>query len=520
MESSRVSLCALLLLVLGSSALRLDEPSKSRHTYEIHLKKLGKDHDNKVGRRIHNAKLTANSTEFVSLDSVTASNISLMAVDGNRLWTTYYGEIIIGNTQDERNKFKVLFDTGSSELWVPDDLCQSEACLKRKRLDRNDGWKAKYDDSGNYVPIAIKYLTGEMRAIDGTADVNLMNGIIVRDASVDLATVLDIPILMELPWDGIVGLGFTTDDQVSRGSTALLEAISKNSMSYANFRNQFSYYISHSGGSITFGGYNNEYKRSPDDEFLWSPIITEGKYWALNLLEITVEQPQRAKSQHRKQHRHVGTSDLSNAIMDVSQPEYGKLSIMSSGGNSVTMSDTHGADGASHASQSPRETSTLSETSHCTTDCNTATATTSSTSPSDECSKSSNDVIYRNTFDDTKVIIDTGTYLIYAPEAMQNFLRTLTVDKCEDKLRLPTLSFTFGKVGNGKFQLQLTPDDYVIQYQDNDGAIKCELGIMVDEQQEELQLNAWTFGEIFLRAYYTVFDYDQRQIGFAPSRRR
>ncbi|CDR94412.1 aspartyl protease, putative [Babesia bigemina] len=468
-------------------------------------------------------QLNNGAAQFVGVDAVTSSSIALTAAHSNRLWATYYGEIILGNVEDEGDTFKVLFDTGSSELWVPDELCESNACLTRKRLSRAERWTAKYDDRGNYIPILVKYLTGEMRAIDGTADVNLMNGIKVKDASVGLATKLDIPILMELPWDGIVGLGFTTDDQTARGARPILEAMQQNAVTYPHFRNQFAYYISKTGGNVTFGGYNNDYKRSPADEFQWAPVSNKGSYWAVNLLQLTVKENDRLNrhqfdsGDHNVAQSGTDPGDASmgdSTAVDANQPNdaSGKLPL--------NVSDKQGA------TPKHRKT-TIANT--------TMDAVNPTGNPADEsgsvagatasqanrAAESRPPLQYRNKLHDTKVIIDTGTYLIYAPQNMQNLVSSLFVDSCDAKRNLPTLVFTVegtGFGGNSEIQLELTPDDYVLQFTDDDGETRCTLGIMVDDQQEELQLNAWTFGEVFLRAYYTVFDYDQRQIGFTPSR--
>ncbi|ORM39531.1 Aspartic proteinase A3 [Babesia sp. Xinjiang] len=493
-------------VVRVAQTLTLEERSSRQHTYELQLKKTDTSREDDMIRSYMNEQSTRNAIQLLGVDAVTSSTIALTAARGNRLWATYYGEIILGNVEDESDTFKVLFDTGSSELWVPDELCQSSACLSRKRFAREGRWTAKFDQHGNYVPILVKYLTGEMRAVDGTADVNLMNGITVKNANVGLATNINIPILMELPWDGILGLGFATDDQLSRGSRPLLQSIQDNSLMYPHYRNQFAYYITKTGGNVTFGGYNNDYKRSPEDEFQWVPVSEKGSYWAVNLLEVSVKEPENYVTRRR-----AHTSKLKNNVLGgaVDSPlgsnnhtEGGIESDIANreGSSSVTKSD---AFTTSERAASVRE-------SH------------------DEDTYT----VYRNKIDDTKVIIDTGTYLIYAPQVdkrqlhyiryqtMRNLIASLTVDRCDDMRTLPTLIFTLqGNSREGTVKVQLTPDDYVLKFNDDDGQQICTLGITVDDQQEELQLNAWTFGEVFLRAYYTVFDYDQRQIGFTPSRR-
>jgi len=113
-----------------------------------------------------------------------------------------------------------------------------------------------------------------------------------------------------------------------------------------------------------------------------------------------------------------------------------------------------------------------------------------------------------------RVIIDSGTSLLAGPTADVDALaKELGAHKsiinpqlyavaCSKVPSLPDISVT---IGNAKFSL--SSSDYIIK-----DSIFCLLGVIgIDVPSEPL----WIMGDVFMRKYYTVFDYGNKQMGFA-----
>ena len=91
----------------------------------------------------------------------------------------------------------------------------------------------------------------------------------------------------------------------------------------------------------------------------------------------------------------------------------------------------------------------------------------------------------------------------------------MTLENCSQKYSLPTLGFDFKSFSiNGRetsFELIFTPDNYVLEFEVN-GKNDCVIGIGSDNED-----SGWTLGQVFLKAYYSVFDRDTKSIGFVRS---
>lgn len=115
-----------------------------------------------------------------------------------------------------------------------------------------------------------------------------------------------------------------------------------------------------------------------------------------------------------------------------------------------------------------------------------------------------------------KAIVDSGTSLLAGPKAAvaqlaQKAGATSVMGKeymidCGKIASLPALSVTLG--GGKTFELE--GKDYVINMQG-----KCLFAFMGIDMPPSVG-PLWILGDIFMRKYYTVFDYGKKQVGFAP----
>ena len=119
---------------------------------------------------------------------------------------TYYGEVRIGG-----QAFKVLFDTGSCEFWVPASECHAytkppERCAKHARYDTATSKSyRRYKDLSKRLH--IKYLSGKVEGALAVDDLTV-GSLTVPGQVVGLARTIDVPLLDEVRWDGILGLAY------------------------------------------------------------------------------------------------------------------------------------------------------------------------------------------------------------------------------------------------------------------------------------------------------------------------
>jgi len=109
------------------------------------------------------------------------------------------------------------------------------------------------------------------------------------------------------------------------------------------------------------------------------------------------------------------------------------------------------------------------------------------------------------------LIVDTGTSVITGPpgyvEPLLDAIGYVNPD-CSNRNQLPTISFTLSGI-----DMTLEPSFYVLYGADETGQNVCQLGI----ESLDPGLPIWILGDPFLRKYYTIFDRQNNQVGFATA---
>ncbi|KAM6204268.1 pepsin A-like [Sarcoramphus papa] len=192
----------------------------------------------------------------------------------NYLDNEYFGTISIGTPAQ---KFTVIFDTGSSNLWVPSVYCSSLACSNHNRF--NPAHSSTFVSTNESVSIA--YGTGSMTGILGYDTVTVA-GIKVLNQIFGLAETEPGDFFYYSPFDGILGLAFPSI--ASSGATPVFDNMMTEGLVAKDL---FSVYLSkdgQSGSFVLFGAIDYSYTT---EGISWIPLSAE-TYWQITMDRVSI----------------------------------------------------------------------------------------------------------------------------------------------------------------------------------------------------------------------------------------
>jgi len=190
--------------------------------------------------------------------------------------TAYWGQMSLGTPPQP---FKVIFDTGSGNLIVPAADCSVPGCAPHKKYNSKTSTSSSFvtNEKGEGSS-EITFGTGQISG-DFYKDKLCIGEQLCFDANFIAADKMTTEPFQEIPFDGIMGLGFK---DLSMGNGFNIVDDLQTSMGTGN--GQFSFYVTDGEDSeVTFGGYRAERLAS---DIVWAPVKVES-WWQVAIDDIT-----------------------------------------------------------------------------------------------------------------------------------------------------------------------------------------------------------------------------------------
>ncbi|PIO40479.1 hypothetical protein AB205_0103710, partial [Aquarana catesbeiana] len=168
----------------------------------------------------------------------------------------YYGQISVGTPPQN---FMVLFDTGSSNLWVASTYCQSQACRSGFFLQGILGWQGHFNSENIKVSAQLCALI----QVQSLTITNQELGLSVNEPGTNF---------VYAAFEGIFGMAYPA---LSAGgaTTAMQGMLQQNLLTNPIF----SVYMDSQSGAVIFGGVDNQLYSG---QIYWAPV-TQELYWQI-----------------------------------------------------------------------------------------------------------------------------------------------------------------------------------------------------------------------------------------------
>jgi len=255
-------------LALGLAGAAVAAPIK------VPISKSMSDEEMMAGR-LHRARVAkATGAKWESGLSLATDGNGATVVVKDYQDAQYFGSVSLGTPAQE---FQVIFDTGSSNLWVPSVECAARSCKQKSTYDSD----ASSTFVANGTEFKIMYGSGPVQGYwsEDTMTWAGLEGDGMRFAEITDPSGLGAAYALG-KFDGILGMGFQSIS-VDNAPTAFQDLMTSDALDVP----QFAFYLGADGadGELVLGGYDDAHFTG---NLTWHDV-TSATYWELSAKAIT-----------------------------------------------------------------------------------------------------------------------------------------------------------------------------------------------------------------------------------------
>uniref|UniRef100_A0A3Q3WG49 Peptidase A1 domain-containing protein n=1 Tax=Mola mola TaxID=94237 RepID=A0A3Q3WG49_MOLML len=195
----------------------------------------------------------------------------------NYMDAQYFGEIILGTPGQN---FSVVFDTGSSDLWVPSAYCVSQACGYHRRFKAFESASFRHDGR----MFGIHYGSGHLLGVMGR-DTLKISGMTILNQEFGESVYEPGATFVMAKFDGVLGMAYPSLAEIL-GNPVFDSMLAQKTVE----KPIFSFYLSRTStnspqGELLLGGIDNALYTGPIN---WLPV-TAKEYWQIKMDSVAVQ---------------------------------------------------------------------------------------------------------------------------------------------------------------------------------------------------------------------------------------